>query len=566
MTPYDERPWIKAYDPGVPPDINIPAETFTGALLEGLMAAPDRAAIHFMGTTLSYRALDEMSRRFASFLTDNGVRPGDVVGLSLPNIPQFLIALCGTLRAGCTASGVSPLLMPKELSHQLNDSGCRVLVTLDAVFERVLTRIENQTPGLSLVVTTSIGNYLPATKRILGKLFRKLPTGKVTPLAGKTIWSFKQAMDRYPPDKPADTATPDDICLIQYTGGTTGLPKGVELTHGNIFSNLTQVKQWTRFQMGQDVLCSGFPFFHLAGLMFGMTAMAMASTQCLIPDPRNTKHICSEIRSHSPSIYANVPTLYQMLLDDPGFTKLDYSPAKIFVSGAAPFAVESIRNFEAVVGTGKVVEVYGMTETSPIITGNPLEGKKKIGSVGVPVSNTHVRIVDVENGGEVMPVGESGELIVAGPQVMKGYHNKPEETDLVLREHDGRIWLHTGDVARMDEDGYFYIMDRSKDMLSVGGFKVFSREVEETLYHHAAVEVCAIIGEADPKRPGSEIVKVVIQLASGAKSDSPEAVKSDILTYCRENMSPYKVPRIIEFIDQMPLTAVGKVDKKALRS
>ncbi len=566
MTPYDERPWIKAYDPGVPPDIDIPAETFTGALLEGLTVAPDRAAMHFMGTTLSYRALDEMSRRFASFLTDNGVRPGDVVGLSLPNIPQFLIALCGTLRAGCTASGVSPLLMPKELSHQLNDSGCRVLVTLDAVFERVLTRIENQTPGLALVVTTSIGDYLPAAKRILGRLFRKLPTGKVTPLAGKTIWSFKQVMDRYPPNKPADTATPDDICLIQYTGGTTGLPKGVELTHGNIFSNLTQVKQWTRFQPGQDVLCSGFPFFHLAGLMFGMTAMAMASTQCLIPDPRNTKHICSEIRSYSPSIYANVPTLYQMLLEAPGFTKLDFSPAKIFVSGAAPFAVESIRNFEAVVGTGKVVEVYGMTETSPIITGNPLEGKKKIGSVGVPVSNTHVRIVDVETGAEVMPVGEPGELIVAGPQVMKGYHNKPEETDLVLRGHDGRIWLHTGDVARMDEDGYFYILDRSKDMLNVGGFKVFSREVEETLYHHAAVEVCAVIGEPDPKRPGSEIVKVVIQLASGAKSDSPEAVKSDILTYCRENMSPYKVPKIIEFIDQMPLTAVGKVDKKALRS
>ncbi|PIP39176.1 MAG: AMP-dependent synthetase [Desulfobacterales bacterium CG23_combo_of_CG06-09_8_20_14_all_51_8] len=565
MTTYDDRPWLKAYDPGTPPDIAIPAKTYTDALLEGLAAAPDRAAMHFMGTALSYRQLDEMSCRFAAFLTDNHVKPGDVVGLSLPNIPQFLIALCGALRVGCTVTGVSPLLTPKELSHQLNDSGCRVLVTLDAVFERVLTKIENQVPGLSHVVTTRIGDYLPAIKRILGRLLKKLPTGKVTPLDGKMIREFTQVMAQYPPNKPKGTATPESICLIQYTGGTTGLPKGVALTHRNIFSNLTQVKNWTEFQMARDVLCSGFPFFHLAGLMFGMTAMATASTQCLIPDPRNTRHICKEIRTHAPSIYANVPTLYQMLMDDPGFKKLDFTPARIFVSGAAPFAVESIRAFEAIVGRGKVVEVYGMTETSPIITGNPLAGNKKIGSVGVPVSNTHVRIVDVETGTKIMPVGDPGELIVRGPQVMKGYHNKPEETDHALREHDGRIWLHTGDVARMDEDGYFYIVDRAKDMLNVGGFKVFSREVEETLYRHPSVEFCAIIGRPDPKRPGSEIVKVVIQPASGAKGRNTDTLKEDIISYCRENMAPYKVPKIVEFVDEMPLTTVGKVDKKALR-
>ncbi len=565
MKTYDDRPWLKAYDPGIPPDIDIPEKTYTDTLLEGLTAAPDRAAIHFMGTTLTFRQLDEMSCRFAAFLTGNGAKPGDVVGLSLPNIPQFLIALCGTMRAGCTATGVSPLLTPKELAHQVNDSGCRVLVTLDAIFERVLTKVENQVPGLSHVITTSIGDYLPAVKRIMGRLLKKLPSGKVTPIAGKNIQSFKQVMNQYPADRQTATITPDDICLIQYTGGTTGLPKGVELTHRNIFSNLTQVKKWSDFEMARDVLCSGYPFFHLAGLMFGMTAMATASTQCLIPDPRNTKHICSEIRTHSPSIYANVPTLYQMLIDDPGFKKLDFTSAKIFVSGAAPFAVESIQAFESIVGQGKVVEVYGMTETSPIITGNPLEGKKKIGSVGVPVSNTHVRIVDVENGTDLMPVGEPGELIVRGPQVMKGYCNKPEETDHAMREHDGKIWLHTGDVARMDEDGYFYIMDRSKDMLIVGGYKVFSREVEETLYQHEAIDFCAIIGLPDPKRPGSEIVKAVVQLSADAGNQNADSLKEKIKTYCRENMAPYKVPKVIEFIDTIPLTAVGKVDKKALR-
>ena len=562
---YDERPWLNAYDPGIPADIDIPEKTYTDALLGGLTAFPDRAAMHFMGATLSYRQLDEMSRRFAAFLTAGGVQRGDVVGLSLPNIPQFLIALCGALRAGCTVSGVSPLLRPKELSHQINDSGCKVLVTLDAVFERVVTRIEHEVPGLSHVVAGGIGDYLPTIKRILAKLLKKLPTGKVTPLAGKTIITFKQVMTQYQPGKPADTARPDDICLIQYTGGTTGLPKGVELTHRNIFSNLTQVKSWTDFEMGRDVLCSGFPFFHLAGLMFGMTAMTMASTQCLIPDPRNTKHICGEIRKYAPSIYANVPTLYQMLMENPAFKKLDFSPAKIFVSGAAPFAVESINNFEAVVGKGKVVEVYGMTETSPIITGNPLTGTKKIGSVGIPVPNTHVRIVDVETGTNIMPLGEPGELIVRGPQVMKGYHNKPQETDHAIREHDGKRWLHTGDVARMDEDGYFYIMDRSKDMLNVGGFKVFSREVEESLYRHPAVEFCAVIGVPDAKRPGSEIVKLVIQRAAEARGKDEKALKNDITAYCREHMSPYKVPKIIEFIEEMPLTTVGKVDKKVLR-
>ena len=562
---YDDRPWLKAYDPEIPADIDIPAKTYTDTLIEGLTASPDRAAMHFMGTTLTFRQLDEMSCRFATFLTGNNVKPGDVVGLSLPNIPQFLIALCGTMRAGCTATGVSPLLTPKELAHQLNDSGCRVLVTLDAIFERVLNKIGNQVPELSHVITTSIGDYLPAIKRILGKLLKKLPSGKVTPIAGKTILSFTQVMTRYPADKPEATVTPNDICLIQYTGGTTGLPKGVELTQHNIFSNLTQVKKWANFEIARDVLCSGFPFFHLAGLMFGMAAMATANTQCLIPDPRNTKNICNEIRTHAPSIYANVPTLYQMLLENPEFKKLDFTPAKIFISGAAPFAVESIRAFEAVVGSGKVVELYGMTETSPVITCNPLEGNKKIGSVGVPIPNTRVRLVDVDNGTDIMPVGEPGELIVRGPQVMKGYHNKPEETDHAMREHDGKIWLYTGDVARMDEDGYFYIMDRSKDMLIVGGYKVFSREVEETLYQNKAIEFCAIIGQPDPKRPGSEIVKAVIQLSKDAQSQDADSLRENIRTYCRENMAPYKVPKIIEFIDAIPLTAVGKVDKKVLR-
>ncbi|MFZ2634488.1 MAG: AMP-binding protein [Desulfosalsimonadaceae bacterium] len=570
MTTYDDRPWLRAYDPGILPDIDIPDKTYTDALMEGLTALPNRAAMHFMGTTLTFRQLDDLSRRFAAFLADSGVRPGDVVGLSLPNIPQFLIALCGAMRAGCTVSGVSPLLVPRELAHQMNDSGCRVLVTLDAVFERVLTRISDPLPDLSHIVTANIGDYLPPVKRFLGKILKKIPSGRVTPLAGKTILSFQQVMTAHSPTPPESVITPppirpDDTCLIQYTGGTTGVPKGVELTHRNIFANLTQVRHWADFQSGQDVLCSGFPFFHLAGLMFGMAALATSNTQVMIPDPRNTRHMVKDIRRHRPSIYANVPTLYQMLMDDPGFKKLNFSSAKIFVSGAAPFPVESIRGFEQTVGSGKVVEVYGMTETSPIISGNPLKGQKKIGSVGVPVSNTFVRIVDVADGNLVMPVNAPGELIVRGPQVMKGYHGNPEETAHVKRPYDGQIWLHTGDIARMDGDGYLYIVDRSKNMLIVGGYKVFSREVEETLHRHPAVDFCAVIGLPDPARPGSDIVKAVIQLAPESRGGDPGLLKENIIACCRENMAPYKVPKVIEFIDAIPLTPVGKVDKKSLR-
>ncbi|RJP94979.1 MAG: AMP-dependent synthetase [Desulfobacteraceae bacterium] len=565
MTTSDDRPWLKAYDPGILPDIDIPDKTYADALVEGLTAFPDRAAMHFMGTTLTFRQLNDMSRRFAAFLTNSGVQSGDVVGLSLPNIPQFLIALAGSVRAGCTVSGVSPLLVPRELSHQLNDSGCRVLVTLDAVFERALTRITDPLPHLSHIVTANIGDYLPPVKRLIGNLFKKIPSGRVTPFAGKTIRSFPQVMTVPPSATPAAVTSPDDICLIQYTGGTTGIPKGVELTHRNIFANLTQVRHWADFQSGQDVLCSGFPFFHLAGLMFGMTALSTANTQCLIPDPRNTGHIVKEIQKYKPTIYANVPTLNQMLMENPGFKKLNFSSAKIFVSGAAPFPVESIRSFEATVGQGKVVEVYGMTETSPIISGNPLKGIKKIGSVGVPVSNTFVKIVDIEDGSSVMPVNTPGELIVRGPQVMKGYHENPGETAVVMRPHDGEIWLHTGDIARMDEDGYLYIVDRSKDMLIVGGYKVFSREVEEILHRHPAVDYCAVIGFSDPDRPGSDIVKAVIQLAPESRSRDAGLLKENILACCRENMAPYKVPKIIEFIDSIPLTPVGKVDKKSLR-
>lgn len=565
MTAYDEKPWLRFYDDNLAPELTINDQTYAGLLEAAMARDPDQAALHFMGVTFTYRRFDDLSRRFAAFLQSAGLTAGDVVGVCLPNLPQYLIALAGALRAGCIVTGISPLLTPKELAYQINDAGARVLVTLDVLWEQRVRGIGSDVPGMETCVAAGIGDYLPAVKRILGKLLKKIPGGRLDPVAGKQVVPFKTALASVAPVFSPAAIAPENTCLLQYTGGTTGLPKGTQLTHRNVTVNISQIMNWLDSQAGEEVMCSAFPLFHLAGLMVGMTSLANSIPQVLIPDPRNTVHICNEIDKYRPTLLTNVPSLYQMLLETPKFHTLDFSRTKACISGAAPFAVEAIQAMEKVVGEGKVLEVYGMTETSPILTMNPFRGKKKVGSVGIPVQNTRIKLVDVETGTQEVPVGEEGEVIANGPQVMKGYHNKPDETDHALRQFQGETWLYTGDVARMDEDGYFTIADRVKDMLIVGGFKVFSREVEEKLYEIPEVEFCAIVGVPNPERPGSEIVKAVIQRSEAGRKKSEQELKAEILVFSRENMAPYKVPKIVDFIDQIPLTAVGKVDKKALR-
>jgi long-chain acyl-CoA synthetase len=565
MTIYDQKPWLKHYDNGLEPELEVPETNYADMFLKAARKNPRAPAVHFMGVTLSYGMLDDLSGRFAAYLALNGCAPGDVVGINLPNLPQYLIALIGTLRYGCAATGISPLLTPKEMAYQINDSHAKVLVTLDAILEHRVKEIHDEIPNLRQIVATGVGDFLPAIKRVLGKVFKKIPTGKIEPLPGKHVLSFQQVLKGYAPDIPPVQIRPEDTCLLQYTGGTTGVPKGTELTHRNIVANIEQIIGWLGIREDQEVMCSAFPLFHLAGLMVGMICIAKNIPQCLIPDPRNTRHICGEIKKYRPTLMTNVPSLYQMLMEEPKFRTLDFSGCKICISGAAPFAVESIEAFEAIVGKGKVMEVYGMTETSPILTANPVRGKKKIGSVGIPVQSTRIKLVDIETGTSEVAVGEEGELIARGPQVMKGYLNKHEETAHALREFGGEKWLYTGDVARMDADGYFTIADRVKDMLIVGGYKVFSREVEEILYQHPAVEFCAIVGLPNKERPGNDIVKAFIQKASDPDMKDPAGLQAEIIQYCRENMAPYKVPKLVEFVKEIPLTAVGKVDKKALR-
>lgn len=561
---YSSELWLKSYDSGVNPEIHIEHTSFPDCFEHVRKEYGNRPAVHFLGATLTFDQLMTYADRFAACLAGRGIGKGDVVAVSLPNSPQYLITLIGGLKAGCAVSGLSPLFTADEMAYQLKDCGAKAFVIMDALFEHRLSGVSDRLPDLKLVAPTMLLDFLPKYKQLLAKWLKKVPTGKMLLLEGKDVVPFMEllAQDRQP--SPEVDLTREDPCFIQYTGGTTGVPKGAVCPHRSMLANIAQFDEWVQIEKGREVILSAYPMFHIAGLFTAMVGTAFGLTQVLIPDPRNTKHIAREMAKYRPHWLANVPSLYMMLVKEPEFKKLDFTDVKHCISGAAPFPVEAIHQFENIVGSGKVIEVYGMTETCVLLTCNPHKGEKKIGSVGIPMPSTQIRLVDLETGETEVPIGQEGEIIASGPQIMNGYHDKPEETRSALREHDGRLWMHTGDIGVMDEDGYLTIVDRAKDMISVGGFKVFPREVEEMLYEHPAIDVCALIGVQNPERPETELVKLVVQ-KNAAYVDTPEdQLRDEIVAFAREKVAPYKVPKIVEF-REVPITAAGKVDKKALR-
>jgi long-chain acyl-CoA synthetase len=565
---YSDRFWKKNWDAGLedfePGDYDT---TVVEMLNQTLMEFPDKIALKYLGVDITFGELDRYSNQFANMLLENGFEKGDVVGINLPNTPQYAIAVVGTLRAGCIVSGVSPLMSAEQIKYQLIDlssTGKKVaLVTLDAIFAGYIVKIAADIPMLKVVVTTSVASFLPKIKQVLGKLLKKIPTGKVTPLPGKVVLDLHQGvLNNYSGEYRKVDLTADDLGWIQYTGGTTGAPKGAMLTHRNAAHNMMSLCNWLKWERGAGVLLSAFPMFHIAGLIVCESALYLGWTQILIPNPRDTDHICDMMVKFKPTNLANVPSLYQMLIANPKFKALDHSGLGICISGASPFPKESQLELQSIIGEGKLLELYGMTETSPVSTMNPAKGKKKLGTVGLPIFNTDVKLVSTDTGEEA-PLGEPGEVCVKGPLVMQGYFNKPAETKSAVDE-DG--YMHTGDVGIMDEEGYLSIVDRTKDMIIVGGFKVFSSKVEDAISNHPAIGIVALIGEENPDRPGSEIVKAYIQVDPDFNYDGDaEKLKADITAYAKEQCSPYEVPKVIELIDEIPLTAVGKVDKKMLR-
>jgi long-chain acyl-CoA synthetase len=566
-SPYSSKIWLKSYDEHVKPEIEFEIYSLAEMLRRTVQKYPESLAYDFQGSKATFKEFLGFVNNFANFLADNGIEKGDRVVINLPNLPQFVVALFGTFTAGCGASGMNFLLSADEIAYQLRDSGAKAMITLDSFYEeKVREAILSGNTNVKVVITTSAADTLdlePSMKEQLIKI-GKVPSGKVEPIDGIKYAKYPEILERYSGENPPDVIIePDDVLLLQYTGGTTGPPKGAILTHRNLISMVQIVEHWFEpaSNPGKDVYISGFPFFHLAGLQFCLQTVYMGCAQILVPDPRDTNYMISKMKEYEGKITLayNVPTLYMMLLNNRKFKKLDVSSLQAYISGAAPFPTESIREFEKMVGENKLVEAYGMTEASPGVTMNPYLGKKKIGTVGVPFPNTEVKLVNVSDRTKEVPIGEAGEIVIRGPQIFQGYWNKPEETKNALV--DG--WFYSGDVGIMDKDGYIKIVDRTKDMIIVSGYKVFSVEVDDKMNDHPAIELCSSVGLPDPDRPGSEIVKLYVLLKKGFEAS--EETKNDILDFARDHLAKYKVPKIIEFVEDMPLTSVGKIDKKLLR-
>jgi long-chain acyl-CoA synthetase len=545
-----EKPWFKFYPKDVPRSIDYPNITLSEALKQSAQKFPDNSAIIYFGKRITYRELDDLVDRFATALQDLGAKKGDRVGVQLPNIPQFVIAFYGALRAGAICVACSPLYKARELEHQLKDSGTEILVCMDKLYP-IVQEIRHST-ALRNVIATSPRDYLPPLLRLLS------PLKGVKSYACPGALDFMSTIQRYDPSPKPVAVNPDDLALLQYTGGTTGIPKGAMITHRNLIANAAQCEVVLPIRRGIDINVAALPLFHIFGMTCAMNAPILTGTTMLmIPDPRDPKAILSAINKHNATIFCSVPTMYVALINRPDIKKYDISTVRACLSGAAPLPVEVQKKFEQITG-GRLVEGYGLTESSPVTHVNPLDDPKKNrpGSIGIPVPDTDAKIVDIETGSKDLKPNEVGELVIKGPQVMRGYWNKPDETKMTLKAG----WLYTGDIAKIDDDGYFYIVDRKKDMIDVSGLKVWPREVEEVLYEHPAVNEAAVVGVSDAYR--GETVKAYVSLKPEYQGKVTEEA---IIKFCKERIANYKAPRIVEFRESLPKTLVGKVLRRTLR-
>ena len=551
-----EKPWLKFYPEWVPHSIEYPEVPLDELLRRSAEKHPKAIAIIFEGLKMTYKELDEAVSRLATALQDLGVQKDDKVAIYLPNCPQFVISYYAILRAGGVVTAVNPLYTERELEYQLNNAEAVGIVTLDVLYEKV-ARVRDKT-GLKFIIVTSLKDYLPKAKAILGSLLGKIPTAKVE--KGPGIYFLKELIKRYPPEpKPVEINPREDLACLQYTGGTTGVPKGAMLTHYNLVANAIQASHWLDMEEAKEVHVGVLPLFHIYGMTVAMNAPIYGAGAMVLIPRFDAKKVLEAIQKYRATVFCGVPTLYAMLLDYPDLPKYDLTSIKFCISGAAPLPPEVQKKFMEITG-GVLVEGYGLTEASPVTHCNPLDRTMKtvkVGSIGVPWPDTEARIMDVETGTKELPPGEVGELVVKGPQVMKGYWKMPEETKQVLR--DG--WLYTGDIAKMDEDGYFYIVDRKKDLIKYKGYSVYPRELEDVLYEHEAVKLCAVVGKPDPT--AGEIPKAFVVLKEGY--EPTEELKKEIMEFVNSRVAPYKRIRELEFRRELPISAAGKVLRRVLR-
>jgi long-chain acyl-CoA synthetase len=542
------RIWLKHYDEGVRPNIDYPEIPLYQLLEDTAKKYPDKTALIFFGKKITYRELDEMSDRIAGFLKSLGIKKGDRVILDLPNVPQYVAAYYGILKVGATVVQCNPLYTEREIRYIQENSEAEYGFFVEFVYPRIKGLLAEG--KLKKAVICKIEDYLPFPLNILYPLKKE----KVRIEKSDKVVYWKDAL-KSPPTKERPEINPkDDVAIFLYTGGTTGVPKAVMSTHFNLVANVYQTLEWVVDRTPDDVFIGVLPYFHSFGMTTSMNApIANGSTIVLIPDPRDIKRILESIQKYRASIFCGVPTMYAAIINHPDVKKYDLSSVKACISGAAPLPVEVKRRFEEITG-GKLVEGYGLSETSPVALGNPVYGLNKEGSIGIPFPDTYAVVIDDE--GKVLPIGEVGELVIKGPQVMKGYYKMEEETKKVLVNG----WLLTGDMAKMDEDGYFYIVDRKKDMIIAGGYNIYPREVEEVLYEHPAVVEAAVVGVPDPYR--GETVKAYIVLKPEYKG---KVTEQEIIQFCKERLAAYKVPKLVEFRDELPKSAIGKILRRVLR-
>jgi long-chain acyl-CoA synthetase len=554
------KPWLRFYESHVAPNLEYPNSTLPDALRETARRCPDVPAMVFKGRRISYREHDAAIDRFAAALQSLGVRKGDRVAVHLPNCPQFIIAYYAALRCGAIVVPCNPIYTARELLHQLRDSGATVIVTLSSTY-RLVRQIRDQT-ALKHVIVARIKTYFPPVLSLLFTLLLEKKGGHRLSLKGERDVSWFDDLLAHAAAAPRPVPlTLDDTAVLMYTGGTTGLSKGAELTHRNILVNAHMVLVWVNAQEGRDATLSALPLFHSYGMTCCMNPGALrAGTAILIPDPRDLTDILKSIHAYHPTFYPGVPAMYAAIINHPQVGRYNLRSLKVCNSGAAPLPVEVQKRFGELTGA-RLIEGFGLSESSPITHSNTAYGENRIGTIGIPWPDTDARIVDADDGTRVLPPGEVGELCVRGPQVMRGYWNQAAETANVLRAdpQGGGPWLFTGDLAKMDSDGFFQIVDRKKDMiLGAGGYNIYPREIEEVLYAHPKVREAAALGMPVPEK-GEEVVAIV------ALKEGESATAEEIIAFCKQNLAPYKVPRRVEFRADLPKTLVGKVLRRMLR-
>ena len=557
----NEKPWLAHYDPGVPRTIAYPKVPLFHFLEESARKYPDRACTIFKGATISFQAMNEITDTLAAALVDMGVKKGDRIGIFMPNTPQFVMAYFGILKAGGVVVATNPLYTPPEIEHQSSDAGIELMFVMTN-FYNTMKKAQPNTRIKRLIVT-NLKETLPPALQVLFTLAREKKGGFRVEggLAEDDVW-MKDLLAHYKrARRPAIELSPEDTALFQYSGGTTGVSKGAVAVHRNVLANTLQVKSWmTGLDEGREVVLMAIPLFHVYGMVAGMLfAMASGASMVMVPNPRDLKDVLDNISKHKATIFPGVPALYNGINNHPEVKagKYDLSSIKACISGSAPLLRETKEQFEKLTG-GKVFEGYGLSEAPTATHCNPLLGVNKTGSIGMPLPDVECRIISLDDGETALPHGEIGEIAIQGPQVMKGYHNMPTETANTLRQgKDGQVWLFTGDIARMDEDGYFYIVDRKKELIKPGGYQVWPREVEEAIAAFPKVLEVGVAGIPDPYR--GETVKAWIVLKPG-ESATPDEIKA----FCKERLAAYKVPTHYEFRSELPKTTVGKILRREL--